>query len=53
MIGVILGIMISLGIGLLTSVKTNLTLYSIFIALCFSVIVGITFGYLPAKRAAD
>ena len=53
LIGVILGVMISLGIGILTSVSTNLTLYSVFIAFGFSVIVGITFGYLPAKRAAD
>jgi putative ABC transport system permease protein len=53
MIGVFLGIVLSLGIGLLTEVKTFLTLYSIFIAFSFSVIVGITFGYLPAKRAAD
>jgi len=52
-IGVVLGIIISLGIGLLTDVKTSLTLYSIFIAFGFSVLVGITFGYLPAKRAAD
>jgi len=51
--GVFLGIVLSLGIGLLTEVKTFLTLYSIFIAFGFSVIVGITFGYLPAKRAAD
>ena len=53
LIGVFLGIVLSLGIGLLTEVKTLLTLYSIFIAFSFSVIVGITFGYLPAKRAAD
>jgi putative ABC transport system permease protein len=53
LIGVFLGIVLSLGIGLLTEVKTFLTLYSIFIAFGFSVIVGITFGYLPAKRAAD
>lgn len=53
LIGVFLGIVLSLGIGLLTAVKTNLTLYSIFIAFSFSVVVGITFGYLPAKRAAD
>ncbi|MBN2863498.1 MAG: ABC transporter permease [Bacteroidales bacterium] len=52
-IGVLLGIILSLGIGLLTDVKTNLTLYSIFIAFGFSVLVGVTFGYLPAKRAAD
>ena len=53
LIGVFLGIALSLGIGLLTEVKTFLTLYSVFIAFSFSVIVGITFGYLPAKRAAD
>jgi putative ABC transport system permease protein len=52
-IGVLLGITLSLGIGLLTEVKTSLTLYSIFIAFGFSVLVGITFGYLPARRAAD
>ncbi|HOB85169.1 MAG TPA: ABC transporter permease [Bacteroidales bacterium] len=51
--GVVLGILLSLGIGFLTEVKTFITLYSIFIAFSFSVIVGITFGYLPAKRAAD
>jgi putative ABC transport system permease protein len=53
LIGVFLGIFLSLGIGFFTDVKTHLTLYSIFIAFGFSVIVGITFGYLPAKRAAD
>ena len=53
LIGVFLGIFLSLGISLFTEVKTSLTLYSIFIAFSFSVIVGITFGYLPAKRAAD
>jgi putative ABC transport system permease protein len=52
-IGVFLGIVLSVGISLLTAVKTSLTLYSILIAFSFSVIVGITFGYLPAKRAAD
>ena len=53
LIGVILGISLSLGISLLTEIKTSITLYSIFIAFGFSVIVGITFGYLPAKTAAN
>jgi putative ABC transport system permease protein len=53
LMGVFLGILLSLGIGIFTAVKTNLTIYSIFIAFGFSVIVGITFGYLPAKRAAE
>jgi putative ABC transport system permease protein len=52
-IGVVLGVSLSLIISLTTDVKTNLTLYSIFIAFGFSVLVGITFGYLPAKKAAD
>jgi putative ABC transport system permease protein len=53
LIGVFLGIFLSLGIGFVTEVRTLLTFYSVFIAFGFSVIVGITFGYLPAKRAAD
>ena len=52
-IGVILGISLSLGIALATEVKTSITLYSILIAFGFSVLVGITFGYLPAKKAAN
>jgi putative ABC transport system permease protein len=52
-IGVIMGIVLSVGISLITDIKTNLTLYSVFIAFGFSVLVGITFGYLPAKRAAE
>jgi putative ABC transport system permease protein len=53
LIGVFMGIVLSLGISLFTEVKTSLTLYSIFIAFGFSVMVGIFFGYLPAKRASE
>lgn len=52
-IGVILGISLSLGISLVTDVQTKLTFYSVIIAFSFSVIVGIAFGYLPAKNAAS
>ncbi len=52
-IGVILGISLSLGISWATEVQTTITTYSILLAFAFSVIVGITFGYLPAKKAAD
>ena len=52
-IGVLLGISLSLVISFGTAVHTSLTLYSIFIAFGFSVLVGITFGYLPAKKAAE
>jgi len=52
-IGVILGVTLSLIISLSTEIDTAITLYSIVIAFLFSVIVGITFGYLPAKKAAN
>lgn len=52
-IGVLLGITLSFVISFGTAVHTSLTLYSIFIAFGFSVLVGITFGYLPAKKAAE
>lgn len=52
-IGVFLGIALSLTISLFTDVSTYIQLYSIIIAFSFSVIVGICFGYLPAKNAAE
>ncbi len=52
-IGVLLGISLSFIISFATEVHTSLTLYSIFIAFGFSALVGITFGYLPAKKAAE
>jgi putative ABC transport system permease protein len=52
-IGVFLGITLSLGIAWVTDVQTTITLYSILIAFGFSVLVGITFGYLPAKQASN
>ncbi len=53
LIGVVLGISLSLSISLFTEVSTFIRLYSVFIAFGFSVIVGISFGYLPAKNAAN
>jgi putative ABC transport system permease protein len=52
-IGVIIGVSLSLIISLFTDVSTFIRLYSIFIAFGFSVVVGISFGYLPAKSAAN
>ncbi|MFO7656177.1 MAG: ABC transporter permease [Bacteroidales bacterium] len=51
-IGVLLGLGLSLGITLITDVKTHVALYSVIIAFFFSVLVGIIFGFLPAKKAA-
>ena len=52
-IGVFFGIMLSLSVTLFTDITTYIRIYSIFIAFTFSVIVGIGFGYLPAKNAAN
>lgn len=52
-IGVIVGILLSLLITLFTDVTTFIRIYSVFVAFGFSVIVGISFGYLPAKNAAN
>lgn len=52
-IGVFLGVTLSLSVSLFTDINTYIRLYSVFIAFAFSVIVGISFGYLPAKNAAN
>ncbi|MDR2955989.1 MAG: ABC transporter permease [Prevotella sp.] len=52
-IGVLLGVTLSLTVTLFTDISTYIRPYSIFIAFAFSVIVGISFGYLPAKNAAN
>lgn len=52
-IGVLLGVTLSLSVSLFTDIQTYIRLYSILIAFAFSVIVGISFGYLPAKNAAN
>ena len=52
-IGVILGVTLSLTVTLFTDITTYIRLYSVLIAFAFSVIVGISFGYLPAKNAAN
>ena len=53
LIGVSLGLLISLFITLITDITTVVTLYSILIAFLFSVLVGISFGYFPAKQASQ
>lgn len=52
-IGVLIGIFLSLIVTLFTDITTFIKPYSVFIAFSFSVIVGVSFGYLPAKNAAN
>jgi putative ABC transport system permease protein len=52
-IGTALGLAIPLGVRLFTSFKVPVSAWSGVIALATSVIVGVIFGTLPAKRAAE
>ena len=52
-IGVLFGILLSLSVSLFTEITTYIRFYSILIAFTFSVLVGVGFGYLPAKNAAN
>lgn len=52
-IGIILGIVLSKIITAVFDIKTVISLFSIFVAFGVSALVGILFGYMPAKRAAE
>lgn len=52
-IGIILGVVLSKVITAVFDIKTIVSFFSIFIAFGVSVIVGVTFGYLPAKKASE
>jgi putative ABC transport system permease protein len=52
-IGIILGMILAKLINELADIKTIVSNFSVFIAFGVSATVGIVFGYLPAKRAAD
>ncbi len=53
LIGIVLGVILSKVIQTMFDIKTIISLFSIFISFGVSVFIGITFGYLPAKKAAD
>lgn len=52
-IGIILGVVLSKIITGFFDIKTIVSAFSIVISFGVSVFVGVTFGYLPAKRAAE
>ena len=52
-IGVILGMIVSIGISRFAGITTDVSVLSIALAFGVSAIVGIGFGYYPAKRAAS
>jgi len=53
LIGIILGVVLSRIITAVFDIKTIVSAFSVFIAFGVSVLVGITFGYLPAKKASE
>ncbi|MFV0591056.1 MAG: ABC transporter permease [Draconibacterium sp.] len=52
-IGIILGVALSKIISGFFDIKTIISAFSIIISFGVSVFVGVIFGYIPAKRAAD
>jgi putative ABC transport system permease protein len=52
-IGIILGVALSKIITAIFDIKTIVSVFSIIIAFGVSAAVGIIFGYLPAKQAAE
>ncbi|MBN2088060.1 ABC transporter permease [candidate division KSB1 bacterium] len=53
LIGIFLGVGMSLIINWITNFKTVVTFYSVFIAFFVSGAVGVIFGMLPARKAAN
>jgi putative ABC transport system permease protein len=53
LIGVILGILVALGLGNLIGMAVAIKLYSVLLAFIFSSLVGVFFGWYPARKAAS
>lgn len=52
-IGILLGVALSRAITVIFDIKTIVSVFSIVVAFGVSALVGISFGYLPAKKAAE
>jgi putative ABC transport system permease protein len=53
MIGIILGVIMARLINVMADIQTVVSLFSVLVAFGVSATVGIVFGYIPAKRAAN
>jgi putative ABC transport system permease protein len=52
-VGIVVGISASVIISTLASWQTAIGIGAVFMAVLFSAVVGIAFGYYPARKAAD
>lgn len=52
-IGIILGVLLAHLIHIMSDIKTIVSFFSVFVAFGVSASVGVVFGYIPAKRAAN
>ncbi|MDX9880980.1 MAG: ABC transporter permease [Prolixibacteraceae bacterium] len=52
-IGILLGVALSRAITIIFDIKTIVSVFSVLVAFGVSALVGISFGYLPAKKAAE
>ncbi len=52
-IGILVGLAISVGIQQATGIETIVSLFSVLLAFVVAVTVGLVFGFLPARRAAE
>jgi len=53
MIGIVLGVIMARLINVMADIQTIVSLFSVLVAFGVSATVGIVFGYIPAKRAAN
>ncbi len=53
LIGIVLGVILTKIIETMFDIKTIISIFSIIISFGVSVFIGIVFGYVPAKRAAE
>ncbi len=52
-IGIFIGVTVSLGLTALGILQTSVSIYSVFLAFGVSAVIGIIFGWYPARRASN
>ena len=53
LVGIVLGVGLSYAVEIFLEMPTKISIFSILLSFIISVLTGIVFGYLPAKKAAE